>query len=69
MASALVESLLPGLLRECARVGTGEDHRELDAVRLSPAIAAQTAGPAGHVAVYCAVQECRSVWYKPRHEP
>jgi hypothetical protein len=34
-ASALVESLLPGLLRERARVGTGQDHRGLDAVRLS----------------------------------
>jgi hypothetical protein len=34
-ASALVESLLPGVLRERARVGTGQDHRGLDAVRLS----------------------------------
>jgi hypothetical protein len=31
----LVESLLPGALRERARVGTGQDHRGLDAVRLS----------------------------------
>ena len=34
-----------------------------------PALAAQTAGPAGHVAVYCATPDCRSAWYKPRHEP
>ena len=34
-----------------------------------PALAAQTAGPAGHLAVYCAVKGCRSVFYKPRHEP
>jgi hypothetical protein len=68
-ASALVESLLPGVLRERARVGTGQDHRGLDAVRLSSALAAQTAGPAGHVTVYCATPHCRSVWYKPRHEP
>jgi len=33
-----------------------------------PALAAQTAGPAGHVAVCCAVKGCRSVWYRPRHE-
>jgi hypothetical protein len=34
-----------------------------------PAQAAQTAGPAGHVAVQCAIPHCQSVWYKPRHDP
>jgi hypothetical protein len=34
-----------------------------------PALAVQTAGPAGHVAVCCAVKGCRSVWYRPRHDP
>lgn len=34
-----------------------------------PAQAASTAGPAGHVAVYCQAAGCRSVWYLPRHEP
>ena len=33
------------------------------------AVAAQTTGPAGHVTVHCATPRCRSVWYKPRHEP
>src|SRR5215467_11455891 len=31
-ASGLVESLLPGAMQQRARVGTGQDHRELDAV-------------------------------------
>lgn len=35
-ASALVEPVLPRVLRERARVGTRQDHRGLDAVRLSP---------------------------------
>jgi hypothetical protein len=27
-------------------------------------------GPAGHMAVFCnAAPKCRSVWYRPRHEP
>ncbi len=26
-------------------------------------------GPAGHMAVFCNVKGCRSVWYRPRHEP
>ena len=27
-------------------------------------------GPAGHMAVFCnAAPGCRSVWYRPRHEP
>ena len=34
-----------------------------------PAVTAGTPGPAGHLAVYCNVKGCRSVWYRPRHEP
>jgi len=34
-----------------------------------PARAASGAGAAGHLAVYCGVKGCRSVWYRPRHEP
>jgi len=37
-----------------------------------PAHAAQerAGGLAGHMAVFCnAAQRCRSVWYRPRHEP
>jgi len=35
----------------------------------SPAQAARTAGPAGHLVVYCQAPGCRSAWYRPRHEP
>jgi hypothetical protein len=31
--------------------------------------AASGGGAAGHLAVYCRVKGCRSVWYRPRHEP
>jgi len=34
-----------------------------------PALAARTAGPSGHLAVYCNAPGCRSVWYRPRHQP
>jgi len=38
-----------------------------------PAMAARErvgGGPAGHMAVFCnAAPGCRSVWYRPRHEP
>jgi hypothetical protein len=37
-----------------------------------PALAVQEragGGPSGHLAVYCNVKGCRSVWYRPRHEP
>jgi len=35
-----------------------------------PAQASAGPGPAGHLAVHCnAVPGCRSVWYRPRHEP
>jgi len=36
-----------------------------------PALAARTPGAAaGHMAVFCnAAPGCRSVWYRPRHEP
>ncbi len=26
-------------------------------------------GPAGHLAEYCRAPGCRSVWYRPRHDP
>jgi len=26
-------------------------------------------GAAGHMAVFCNVKGCQSVWYRPRHEP
>jgi hypothetical protein len=34
-----------------------------------PTLAAGTPGPSGHLAVYCRHPGCRSVWYRPRHEP
>ena len=38
-----------------------------------PALAEQEragGGPAGHLAVYCAAAKgCRSVWFRPHHEP
>jgi hypothetical protein len=38
-----------------------------------PAVAEQEragGGPAGHLAVYCAAAKgCRSVWFRPHHEP
>jgi len=38
-----------------------------------PAMAAREragGGPAGHMAVFCnAAPRCRSVWYRPAHEP
>ena len=38
----------------------------------APARAARerAGGPAGHMAAFCnAAPGCRSVWYRPRHEP
>jgi hypothetical protein len=65
----LVEPVLPGAVRERARVGTGPDHCLVDAVGLPPAAEAREHGP-GHLVVYCeAVKSCRSTWYSPRHEP
>ena len=34
----------------------------------APARALRSHGP-GHQVVYCQAEGCRSVWYKPRHEP
>jgi hypothetical protein len=34
----------------------------------APALAARTADPSGHLAVYCRAPGCRSVWYRPRCE-
>jgi hypothetical protein len=34
----------------------------------APAQAEREHGP-GHLVVYCQAPGCRSVWYRPRHEP
>jgi len=64
----LVESVLPGAVRERARVGTGKIIVSWELCECAPAMAVQTAGPAGHVAVCCAVKGCRPVRYRPRCE-
>jgi len=35
----------------------------------APALAVGTQGLTGHLVVYCRTEGCRSVWYRPRHEP
>ena len=38
--------------------------------RCDPAVAAAGGrGSVGHVTVSCRAEGCKSIWYKPRHEP
>ena len=62
-----------GTTRHSANTGTSGARlgdRELGTLPLCPAVAAAGGrGPAVHVTVSCRAEGCKSIWYKPRHEP